>query len=876
MRLHRVRLRNFRGITDSNVEFSESGVTIVEGPNEVGKTSIAEALRLAIDYPDSSKHKKIKSVQPVNLDKGPGVEIEVSSGPYRLTYCKRWLKKPMTTIEVTLPWTENRTGRDAHNRLKSILAETLDEQLWSALRIEQGTELKLPGFESRSLARALEEASGGHSGAEQEDPLWDRIGNEYHRYWTRTGRRNAFRKKLGDSVEEAKTKVADLQRQLNDIDADADRYGRLIVEERRLAALVTEFEKRESELAGRWDSTQTLRDEIERLSTVFEGAKAERDLAAGEQKRRRELIAALDSARQAFQALKAEAEKSAPTLAQAVNQREETAAALNGARSALRSAEKKHRLAIADRDHLRQVIEVAQLTERHERYELSAASLKETEGYLDSATVDDDLAESIELAHLNHERASARAEISSASVEITALRNIIVSIDDETVELADGDFNRTRVDDETTVVIPYTARMRVSAGRDSQRLTEHRNRTQEAYRRLCHESGVADLAAARQAAQRRRDAERNRKEALKAIKENLRDLTPEVLLQKIAGLSRRVDSYPQERSGDTPLPDGYSAARRMAEEIERRVARARDERDTCKAAAEEAAAAHQEAQIEQEVLSARIIDARRGEESAARRLDRARDYQTDEALTDALAMAGERAKEGQGKLEEAQASLVAADPDSLKALLENAGNAARRASNDLKSNKHSQTELRIKLEILGEQGLHTDHEDEVSRLKRIGRDYDRLEARAAAVRLLRETFAKRRQEAYQRYVGPFQERINEFGRIVFGPDFAVEVSSDLRVVRRTLNGTSLDVDQLSTGAREQLGVISRLACAAIVSPRDGGVPVMIDDALGWSDPKRLEAMGAAIAAAGKQCQIIVLTCTPGRYSHVGNATVVNL
>ena len=51
---------------------------------------------------------------------------------------------------------------------------------------------------------------------------------------------------------------------------------------------------------------------------------------------------------------------------------------------------------------------------------------------------------------------------------------------------------------------------------------------------------------------------------------------------------------------------------------------------------------------------------------------------------------------------------------------------------------------------------------------------------------------------------------------------------------------------------------------------------MIDDALGWSDPQRLQNMGAAIAAAGKQCQVVVLTCTPGRYSHVGNAKVITL
>lgn len=111
---------------------------------------------------------------------------------------------------------------------------------------------------------------------------------------------------------------------------------------------------------------------------------------------------------------------------------------------------------------------------------------------------------------------------------------------------------------------------------------------------------------------------------------------------------------------------------------------------------------------------------------------------------------------------------------------------------------------------------------------------------------------------------------------MFGPTFEVELDGDLRVARRTLDGITLDVDQLSVGAREQLSVICRLACAYIVCSDGGGAPVVIDDALGWSDPSRLQAMGAAIAFAGRQCQVIVLTCTPGRYAHVGNAEVVRL
>ena len=53
MRLHRISLRNYRGVEESDVQFAETGVTIVEGRNEVGKSSLAEALDLLLSVPDS-------------------------------------------------------------------------------------------------------------------------------------------------------------------------------------------------------------------------------------------------------------------------------------------------------------------------------------------------------------------------------------------------------------------------------------------------------------------------------------------------------------------------------------------------------------------------------------------------------------------------------------------------------------------------------------------------------------------------------------------------------------------------------------------------------------------------------------------------------
>ena len=554
MRIHRVRLRNYRGVTASDVSFLLSGVTIVEGPNEAGKTSLPEALHMAIKHPDSSRNADIRSIRPAGRDKGPEVEITLSSGGYELVYHKRWLKSPQTTLKVTAPQNENFAGREAHDRLKEILDETLDEQLWGALRIEQGTQLTLPLFNLPSLSRSLALAAGGDLATGRDDALWDRIGEEYDKYWTPTGQPKPDRKASKRAVEEAQSEVDALEQQLNDIGDDVEEMSRLVDEERRLDTALTDYQKDESELSERWESTQTLRNECERLTTAYDIAKADRDHAAGEQHRRQELIDTLKSQDKALTKLEAEAKQAAPALAAADRHSKQAEADLKKARSALRSAEDKNRLAHNDRDHLRQLIEVAQLKERKEDYQQAAEDLQEAEDHLDSATVDDDLVARIGEAHLDHERAKAAADTAAASVKTTALQDITVRIDDEAIELAAGEAKRVPVDNEVTVVIPDIATMRVSAGTDSKELTGRRNRTEEVYKGLCAEGGVADHTEATTRAQQRKEAVRKRDEATAKIKRNLRDLTLEGLLRKVEGLSARVASYPQERPEDQPLP----------------------------------------------------------------------------------------------------------------------------------------------------------------------------------------------------------------------------------------------------------------------------------------------------------------------------------
>jgi uncharacterized protein YhaN len=82
-------------------------------------------------------------------------------------------------------------------------------------------------------------------------------------------------------------------------------------------------------------------------------------------------------------------------------------------------------------------------------------------------------------------------------------------------------------------------------------------------------------------------------------------------------------------------------------------------------------------------------------------------------------------------------------------------------------------------------------------------------------------------------------------------------------------------ESLSGGAKEQLGILARLAGAALVALEDS-VPVVIDDALGFTDPDRLIRMGSVFDTLADRAQVIVLTCTPTRYLGIDDAHVIEL
>jgi DNA repair exonuclease SbcCD ATPase subunit len=179
------------------------------------------------------------------------------------------------------------------------------------------------------------------------------------------------------------------------------------------------------------------------------------------------------------------------------------------------------------------------------------------------------------------------------------------------------------------------------------------------------------------------------------------------------------------------------------------------------------------------------------------------------------------------------------------------------------------------LGVIGGEGRQGQLDEAQAELERARAEYVRIQERAQSAQLLRTTMIRHRDNTRQRYVQPYRAELERLGREVFGSSFEVDVDTELTIQTRTLDGCTVPYDSLSGGAREQLGILARLAGAALVAKEDT-VPVIIDDALGFSDPDRLDKMSAVFNTVGDRGQVIVLTCTPGRYGGVTDAEVIEL
>ena len=872
MRLHRLTLRDFRGIGEREVRFADEGVTVVEGRNEAGKSSMIEALDVLLKYRDNSKSAAVRSIMPSGRDVGSEVEAEISCGQWHFIYFKRFNKQPSTSLTVLSPTPEQRTGRDAHERVDEILDSTVDRALFDALKLLQtGTDPALTDLSAASaLSRALDRAASGadiggdSGGAEDDSVLLDAVTEEYCRYYTL---------KQGKPTGELATATARST-------AAGERYERL---RRGREVLDDDIERLREAVSRRGElqrADELLRADQEQVDTVWQAAQAVlsrvADAARNVAHRRTALTLAervLDERADIRRQRQAEAgevaeldDQSAAIVADAERALVEATALeseLSSAREVLDDLREGLSVARRARQRERLAAEVAELTDKLDKLAGLAAELDAVDGELATYTVDAEVAAAAQSLAGRIDVARGRLEAASATLRVEALGDLPVTVD--AVAVDDGEATEFVADADRVIEASGVVRVTVRRSVDTRSLAEELDRLQWSAQNLCDTHGLADLsevvakAAARTDLTHKRALICERRDGLlqwKTVAE-IRDWRDVVRAE--------LDGLPEpETSQQESVDDLAEAERAQADLVGRAHAAAVRRRSEATALGER-----------QESLSARRARAgKQVDDLDARLAELAFALPDDEA-----AAAAARARDDLDAALEDQMRL-AAQADGLDA----AGIELRReqivrdiahGGAELEAVGHLITELSTKLEVYrGESRLdefdeaQAEWEDACAVLRRVTR-------RAEAAQLLYETLTRARLESRAKYADPFTRRLDQLGAIVFGESVRFDVDDDLNVVSRTVDGVTVPRDALSGGAKEQLGLLSRLACASLVD-RSDGVPVIIDDALGYSDPDRIAAMASVLTEAGRDAQVIVLTCSPQRYADVRDAHVVTV
>ena len=122
--------------------------------------------------------------------------------------------------------------------------------------------------------------------------------------------------------------------------------------------------------------------------------------------------------------------------------------------------------------------------------------------------------------------------------------------------------------------------------------------------------------------------------------------------------------------------------------------------------------------------------------------------------------------------------------------------------------------------------------------------------------LLLELLNRKRQQLTQRLQAPLQSHINRYLQLLF-PGASLQVDENLmpqQLIRTGPRGAEHQaIEALSFGAREQMGLVSRLAYADL------------DDALVHCDAQRLEQMKRILFDAAKRHQVLLFTCHPANW-----------
>ncbi|MDT8343007.1 MAG: chromosome segregation protein SMC, partial [Thermohalobaculum sp.] len=284
----------------------------------------------------------------------------------------------------------------------------------------------------------------------------------------------------------------------------------------------------------------------------------------------------------------------------------------------------------------------------------------------------------------------------------------------------------------------------------------------------------------------------------------------------------------------------------------------------------------------QQTARARLDTARDAALTATHSLDRAREAlaaveavlgpaEGRETARAALDIAARTAAAGLADARDAAARLRADAPDlaSVEAAATRAATAVTRARDEAGALDREIAELTGRIAARADEAIEERHEELRGRLAAARTRLAHVEVEVAALTRLRRALDEARRTAREQYFGPVMAELRPLLALLLDEASITFDDATLLPAALARAGQEEEVDRLSGGLREQLAVLTRLAFARLLARGGQPVPVILDDALVWSDDARIERMFNALHRQARDLQIIVLTCRQRAFEGLG-------
>ncbi|AHD08381.1 AAA family ATPase [Phaeobacter gallaeciensis] len=861
MKLTAIRLTNVRRFVDPvEVTGIGPGLNLLSAPNEHGKSTIFDALHALFFKDAKSWDKEVRALAP-HSGGDPEVEVELTHQGSHFRIAKSFTKS--AGKGAARIWREGvllHQADAAEVWLRDLIAPPKEGpvgMLWLRQGLTDFADAKDTLEARRDLMSSLSGEVEAVTGGQQMERLRRRLRSDLDRMVTSRGARK------GGPLAEVEARVAALSKQRDALTGQVADLRQLLDQRRLQLREQAELDAPEETAArqSRLNQAETALAAAERHREKCEQARRALDLAIlqrdGQAARIETQAERLADHARATTALMQAAERrdsAAEQAAQAAQQLKQAESVATQARENVGLARKSVAAALRAEAAEQAQLRRTELGERLAQFDALQAALAENRQQVgqgidaDALAQLEDLARAVTLAQ--HARTASAAALSVAYLPggTTRLR-LNGETFDEGGEIALPEGGELEVPGLATVTL-HPARSE-AAGAVSEAET--------ALATALDQLEFGTLAQARAAHQARLAATARLREG-EATQRALAPEGREALVAAIAALPGGTDPQPP----CDPLPDRTTLEAALAEA---EAGQTRAEADLAKARIEESTA--------QQSAHGALAEAKAAEAD----LDRATQAlgEREIATTELAALRAEMPALDQTVAEARaeDARLTAAAPD-----LEQARATCQRARSVVEAAQARLQDLARDLAVLDARiSAHASHavEEELAevtdQLAVAEARQQALHFEVATLRRLDQALEAAQAGAQAQYLGPLMAELTPLLRRLW-PEAEVQVDADSVLPSQLARGAAEEqLTQLSGGTQEQLALMVRLAFARLLAKSGQGIPVILDDALVYTDDARIEALFDALTLQANDLQILVFSCRQKSFRDLGGTSL---